>query len=61
MTAALVSAAGLLRKETDRLLAELAQYHTDINNAHKQAEADSEKDFDRLGQLLKENLYSWRD
>jgi hypothetical protein len=47
--------------ETDRLLAELMQYHKDIDSAYKQAEADSEKDFDRLGQLLKENLYSWWD
>jgi hypothetical protein len=47
--------------ETDRLLVELAQYHKDIDNAYKQAEVDSEKDFDRLGQLLKENLYSWWD
>lgn len=47
--------------ETDRLLSELRQYREELNNAYKQAEADSDKDFDRLGQLLKENLYKWWD
>ena len=47
--------------ETDRLLAELSKYHEEIKNAYKQAEADSDNDFERLGQLLKENLYSWWD
>ena len=28
---------------------------------YKQGELDSDKDFDRLGQLLKENLFSWWD
>ena len=49
------------RRETKRLLAELAKYHKEIHNAYKQAVADSEKDFERLWELLKENLYSWWD
>jgi len=47
--------------ETDRLLAELMKYHEELSNAYKQAEIDSEKDFERLGKLLKENFYSWWD
>ena len=49
----------LNQTETDRLLAELVNYHEEINNAYKQAEIDSDKDFERLGELLKENLYTW--
>ena len=49
------------QNETDRLLAELEEYHKEIKNAYKQAAHDSNKDFDRLGELLKENLYSWWD
>jgi len=47
--------------ETDRLLAELVKYHEEIDTAYKQAEIDSEKDFERLAELLKENLYTWWD
>ena len=47
--------------ETERLLAELEKYHKEIDNAYRQAEADSDSDFERLGKLLKENLYSWWD
>lgn len=47
--------------ETDRLLAEVHKYHEEITAAYKQAEVDSDEDFERLGQLLKENLYSWWD
>ena len=47
--------------ETNRLLAELEEYHKEVDNAYKQAEVDSSDDFDRLGKLLKENLYSWWD
>jgi len=47
--------------ETDRLIAEIKQYHEEMDNAYKQAEIDSEKDFERLSLLLKENLYSWWD
>lgn len=47
--------------ETERLLAELAEYHKEIGNVYAQATADSDEDFARLGQLLKENLYSWWD
>jgi hypothetical protein len=49
------------QKETERIIAEIDNYHEDLTNAYKQAELDSEKDFERLGQLLKENLYSWWD
>ena len=49
------------KNETDRLLTELENYHVELANAYKQAEIDSEKDFEHLGQLLKENLYSWWD
>ena len=45
----------------DRLLAELIQYHEEIDNAYEQAEIDSDNDFERLGELLKENLYTWWD
>ena len=47
--------------ETDRLLDELKTYTQEIDTAYKLAEADSEKDFEKLGQLLKENVYSWWD
>jgi len=47
--------------ETDRLLAELVKYHEEIDTAYKQAEIDSEKDFEWLAELLKENLYTWWD
>ena len=47
--------------ETDQLLTELAKYQTEITNAYKQAETDSEEDFKRLAHLLQENLYSWWD
>ncbi|MCL2813577.1 MAG: hypothetical protein FWD23_03155 [Oscillospiraceae bacterium] len=47
--------------ETDRLLAELMQYHEEIDNAYGQADIDSDNDFERLGELLKENFYTWWD
>ena len=47
--------------ETDRILAELVKYHEEIDTAYNQAEIDSEKDFERLAELLKENLYTWWD
>ena len=47
--------------ETHRLLAQLEEYHNELANAYKQANADSDRDFERLGQLLKDNLYSWWD
>ena len=47
--------------ETDRLLVELDRYGQELHEAYKQAEADSDADFDRLGQILKESLYSWWD
>jgi hypothetical protein len=47
--------------ETNRILAELEKYHEEITNVYKQAEIDSNNDFDCLCQLLKDNLYSWWD
>ena len=47
--------------ETDRVVAEIEKYHVELAVAYKQANDDSDKDFERLGQLLKENLYSWWD
>jgi len=47
--------------ETDRLLAELCQYHADTETAYHQAEAESDADFARLAELLRENMYSWWD
>ena len=47
--------------ETDRLLAELRQYHEDTQNAYHQAQAESDADFARLSELLRENMYSWWD
>jgi len=47
--------------ETDRIIAELREYHQEINNAYNQAEVDSDEDFDRLAKLLKENMYTWWD
>ena len=49
------------QSEKDRLLAELAKYHEETEDAYKQAEIDSDNDFEQLVQLLKENLYSWWD
>jgi hypothetical protein len=47
--------------ETDRLLAELRQYYEDRENAYHQAKAESDADFARLADLLRENMYSWWD
>jgi hypothetical protein len=47
--------------ETDKLLDEMERYYKERNNAYRQSEIDSDNDFERLGQLLKENLYSWWD
>jgi hypothetical protein len=49
------------QSETDRLLAQLEKYHEEISTAYTKAEADSDRDFERLCELLKENLYSWWD
>jgi len=49
------------QNETNRLLTEIANYNKEIRNAYEQANSDFEKDIDRLGQLLKENLYTWWD
>ena len=45
--------------ETDRILAEIGRYDTEVTQAYEQAEIDSINDFERLNQLLKDNLYSW--
>jgi len=47
--------------ETDRLIAQIEKHREELRNAYKQANIDFESDVDRLGQLLKENLYSWWD
>ena len=47
--------------KTDELLDELARYNDDVELAYRQAEEDSDRDFERLHELLKENLYSWWD
>ena len=47
--------------ETNRILSELERYYSEVSEAYKQAEDDSDRDFERLGQLLRENLYSWWD
>ncbi|GHU80440.1 hypothetical protein AGMMS49992_33430 [Clostridia bacterium] len=47
--------------ETERLLAEIHQYDIDRSAAYMQAEEDSDADFARLAELLKDNLYSWWD
>jgi hypothetical protein len=47
--------------ETNRLLSELKMYHEEVSKAYEQAEEDSDLDFECLGKLLKENLYSWWD
>ena len=49
------------QNETDRILNELSEYHKEVTAAYQQAEADSDYDFERLGQLLKDNLYQWWD
>lgn len=47
--------------ETDKLIAQIEQYYLDIQKAYKLAEADLNRDFERLGLLLKENIYTWWD
>jgi len=47
--------------ETHRILSELMRYQEEVSEAYKQAELDSDKDFERLGKLLKDNLYTWWD
>jgi len=49
------------QSETNRLLDELVRYNEELDEAYNQAQVDSDKDFERIGQLLKENLYSWWD
>ena len=49
------------QRETDRLLEELQEYRKEIGIAYEQAETDSDNDFENLGLLLKENLYTWWD
>ena len=46
---------------TDKLLAQIEKHREELRNAYEQANSDFESDVDRLGQLLKENLYSWWD
>lgn len=47
--------------ETDKLLNQMDNYHEEIQKAYEQGKIDSDKDFARLHELLKDNLYSWWD
>ena len=47
--------------ETDRLITQIEKHEEELKNAYEQANVDFESDVDRLGQLFKENLYSWWD
>lgn len=47
--------------ETDRLLEEIREYHEDLDASCTQAQADSDRDFERLTELMKDNLYAWWD
>ena len=47
--------------KTEKLLNEIRRYNDDVAAAYLQAESDSDNDFERLGKLLKDNLYSWWD
>ena len=49
------------QNETNRLLTQLEQYHVDIKKAYEKGSSNSDRDFERLGQLLKDHLYSWWD
>ena len=49
------------QNETDSLLKQLDKYHEELHEAYIQGNINSDKDFERLGQLLKDNLYSWWD
>ncbi len=49
------------RQETDRLLDMIRQYEREVKNAYRQAELDSDENFEKLGRLLKDNLYTWWD
>jgi hypothetical protein len=49
------------KAETKRLLEEIKQYRKDTTEAYRQAETDSDEDFDRLAELFKNHLYSWWD
>jgi len=43
------------------MLTQLEQYHVDIKKAYEKGSSNSDRDFERLGQLLKDHLYSWWD
>ena len=49
------------QETTDRLLAQIEKHSEDLEKAYERANVDFESDVDRLGQLFKENLYSWWD
>ena len=44
---------------TDKLLLQIDNYRKEISNTYVQAEADSDKDFERLTRLLKAYMYMW--
>jgi hypothetical protein len=47
--------------ETNALLEQIHEYNREIREAYVQANADIEKDFERLHRLLKTYMYSWWD
>ena len=49
------------RIKSVRLIAQIEKHEEELKSAHEQANVDFESDVDRLGQLFKENLYSWWD
>ena len=49
------------QNETNIIILEIDRYRQDLSDAYKLANEDSDRDFERLGLLLKDNLYSWWD
>ena len=47
--------------ETNRLLEQLSNYNKEQCAAYNQAELDADEDFNRLHQLLKDNIFNWWD
>jgi len=45
--------------ETERLVNEIIKYDKEIDEAYELAQKDLENDFDKLNQLLRENMYYW--
>jgi len=47
--------------ETDKLLNQMDKYHEEVHKAYEKGNNDSDKDFERLGELLKSHMYTWWD